>query len=845
MCLSLVSACCFFSYSNAQVAGTLDPVTGIPIQETGNLVSPTGWTGQNKTGSHGGANPRDQVYGCCTGGPGALVDTSGGSSIWFSYSTSTVAQSIAINNALSGTGIKVSGVNYGYQYYNQDNNRGTLSSTLRVTNSSGVQTHATTASHEKTVSGWTAYSNTVSLNRANLSDLGTATLSFTGKDDRFWAGYYGPAVTNPYVRLAYTVDPCILNPASSPDCAGFADVITSPNIAATSYAINTALNLSGSGVMVHGLNYGFRANFGAATCSAFNLFGWCLGDWINPSFNVTVNVTDSDNKNLYQKSYTDNKSNTSSTYNSTHLLPQSRNLKTLGNYQLVSNTSGAVSITDTWSNWIYTPDPCVINPLSSPTCEGYAQAYFLQQCTANPLSSVDCPGYAAAYKTQQCTANALFDPTCPGYEVAYFNQQCSLNPLYNQTCPGYEVAYFNQQCSLNSLYNVGCPGYAQAFFNQECKKSALYNIECPGYQEAYFAQQCSLNPLYNNGCPGYAQAYLTQQCNITQLFSTDCPLYKEAYFNQQCTLNPLYDSKCVGYAEAFFNQQCTANALYNTQCPGYAKAFFDQQCGLNPLYNTGCPLYQQAYLTQQCNLNQLYSTSCPGYQQAYFNQQCGLNTLYNPGCPGYAEAYRAKLFADSCQANPQANPQCPGYRTPTASNTTQSTNLADAADPVKSITENPLVADPVTNAILTATVSKTDGTGTVNVVNPPSALGQGLQVPGLMPGVQLSPPPRASRSTTTQSARTAAAQQAIQQARTLSAEQQKEEATMAAMATVPGFDAYQNAVIPDARFYVQEQIYRRANLPDNQRAQRALSQRSDRLHQQMVDQLYNLVGPAR
>ena len=695
MCLSLVSACCFFSYSNAQVAGTPDPVTGIPIQETGNLVSPTGWTGQNKTGSHGGANPRDHVYGCCTGGPGALVDTSGGSSIWFSYSISTVAQTIAINNALSGTGIRVNGVNYGYQFYNQDNNRGTLSSTLRVTNSSGAQTHSTTASHEKTTSGWTSYSNTVSLNRASLVDLGTVTLSFTGKDDRFWAGYYGPAVTNPYVRLAYTAD------------------------------------------------------------------------------------------------------------------------------------------------------LCAANPLSSPDCEGYAAAFKTQQCTANPLFDPTCPGYAVAYKTQQCTANPLFDPTCPGYEVAYFNQQCSLNPLYNSTCPGYEVAYFNQQCSLNPLYNVGCPGYAQAFFNQECKKSALYNIECPGYQEAYFAQQCSLNPLYNNGCPGYAQAYLTQQCNITQLFSTDCPLYKEAYFNQQCTLSPLYDAKCVGYAEAFFNQQCTANALYNTQCPGYAKAFFDQQCGLNPLYNTGCPLYQQAYLTQQCNLNQLYSTSCPGYQQAYFNQQCGLNTLYNPGCPGYAEAYRAKLLADSCQANPQSSPQCPGYRATTVSNTTQSTNLADAADPVKSITENPLVADPVTNAILTATVSKTDGTGPVNVVNPPSALGQGLQVPGLMPGVQLSPPPRASRSTTTHSARTAAAQQAIQQARTLSAEQQKEEATMAAMATVPGFDAYQNAVIPDARFYIQEQIYRRANLPDNQRAQRALSQRSDRLHQQMVDQQYNLVGPAR
>ncbi len=405
------------------------------------------------------------------------------------------------------------------------------------------------------------------------------------------------------------------------------------------------------------------------------------------------------------------------------------------------------------------------------------------------------------YSVDPCGANPLSSPTCEGYQQAFLQQQCAINPLYSQSCPGWQQAWFNQQCSANPLFGPNCPGYAAA----------------------YQAQQCSLNPLFNPGCPEY----------------------ETAYFNQQCAANPLYNNKCPGYETAYFNNQCSLNPLFNNKCAGYEQAFFGQQCAINPLYNVQCPGYQQAYFNQQCTANPLYNVTCPGYQQAFFSQQCSLNTLYDSGCPGYAEAYRAKLFTNSCQANPQSSPQCPGYRATTVSNTTQSTNLADAADPVKSITENPLVADPVTNAILTTTVSKTDGTGPVNVVNPPSALGQGLQVPGLMPGVQLSPPPRASRSTTTQSARTAAAQQAIQQARTLSAEQQKEEATMAAMATVPGFDAYQNAVIPDTRFYIQEQIYRRANLPDNQRAQRALSQRSDRLHQQMVDQQYNLVGPAR
>jgi hypothetical protein len=62
-------------------------------------------------------------------------------------------------------------------------------------------------------------------------------------------------------------------------------------------------------------------------------------------------------------------------------------------------------------------------------------------CLSDPLSSPNCAGYAQAYLTQQCGLNALYDASCPGYTQAYFNQQCSLNPLYDRGCPGYETAY--------------------------------------------------------------------------------------------------------------------------------------------------------------------------------------------------------------------------------------------------------------------------------------------------------------------------------------------------------------------------------------------------------------------
>jgi hypothetical protein len=62
-----------------------------------------------------------------------------------------------------------------------------------------------------------------------------------------------------------------------------------------------------------------------------------------------------------------------------------------------------------------------------------------------------------------CLVDPLFSPSCAGYAQAYLNQQCGLNALYDPSCPGYTQAYYNQQCSVNSLYDRGCPGYQTAY----------------------------------------------------------------------------------------------------------------------------------------------------------------------------------------------------------------------------------------------------------------------------------------------------------------------------------------------------------------------------------------------
>ena len=123
------------------------------------------------------------------------------------------------------------------------------------------------------------------------------------------------------------------------------------------------------------------------------------------------------------------------------------------------------------------PDLCATNPLSDPSCPGYANALYNQQCTANPLYDPGCPGYAAANLTQQCTANPLYDPACPGYANAAYNQQCTNDPTSDPSCPDYYIA----MCEEDPLFDPGCQGYDTAYFNQQCSLDPQYDTTCSGY----------------------------------------------------------------------------------------------------------------------------------------------------------------------------------------------------------------------------------------------------------------------------------------------------------------------------------------------------------------------------
>jgi hypothetical protein len=63
---------------------------------------------------------------------------------------------------------------------------------------------------------------------------------FIGRDNNYWAGNYGPEITNVSFNLKYRVDPCATDPTSSPACPGYAAAMSAKTATAAPVAATTA-----------------------------------------------------------------------------------------------------------------------------------------------------------------------------------------------------------------------------------------------------------------------------------------------------------------------------------------------------------------------------------------------------------------------------------------------------------------------------------------------------------------------------------------------------------------------------------------------------------------------------
>jgi len=453
----------FVVFILAMILGHCSAQAQTPIVSQ-NILKPTvgAWTG----------SVAGQAGGLSGGGSGPAFNAATNTLI-FGYTSKTATQNItaeafAIQHALdlSNSGIKINGYNYSWKIDNSGQQSGTLTGKVEMLRG-GTALQSYTYNYDTPTDGFELKTGTQTFNNPqNFLAADSIALSFTGKDARFWAGYYGPRVREPSLTLNYTTDPCMSNPAFSPSCAGYNDILTSRRMYAESYAINQALDLVGAGLKIHGLNYGYDYVLGGQWCSVAgtNPDG-TLGcsKWDPSSIVVGIAVTKSDGSLLYSNAHLHEEQNSSGSIKNSYVFNKSLLLGDMGGFAMVDNVYGTGAVFNKFSSWQYTPDACVVNPLSSTTCSGYQAAYQTQMCTANPTYNSACPGYAEAIFTQQCTATPLSNPTCPSYASAYLTYQCTINPLYSTTCPGYAEAYLNDQCIKDSLYSNKCEGYATAY----------------------------------------------------------------------------------------------------------------------------------------------------------------------------------------------------------------------------------------------------------------------------------------------------------------------------------------------------------------------------------------------
>tara|TARA_E500000318_G_C3564582_1_gene215087 strand:+ start:107 stop:2170 length:2064 start_codon:yes stop_codon:yes gene_type:complete len=84
---------------------------------------------------------------------------------------------------------------------------------------------------------------------------------------------------------------------------------------------------------------------------------------------------------------------------------------------------------------------------------------------SNPLNDSSCSGYADAYQTQQCNITQLYNESCPLYWEAYDDLQCALDPQYGPFCQGYRqedsIAYFQEEEYFDYGYEEEDFGYEE------------------------------------------------------------------------------------------------------------------------------------------------------------------------------------------------------------------------------------------------------------------------------------------------------------------------------------------------------------------------------------------------
>ena len=361
MLLSVVLLC-FSSYSNAQQVTT--PGSG---QSGDILILGSGWTGTVSPCTH---NVDCWAGNTDNGDIHKAQNTGNGDTYYWSGTQQTLANTIAINQALQAAGIQVDGFDYEWVFKNGNANwfsgqpgGGAVDPfevVVNVYDSNGNLFKTYKYDYGTQFANWTYDKGTevFGQNFLDPSFFGNVEVLVTGQDIAGQAGYWGPEfrADESGLYVNYSANLCYNNALYDPQCPGYANALFQQQCTA-----NPLFDPSCSG---------YSAAYLTQQCSANPLYDPQCPGYANAYYNQQCALNP-----LYDTQCT--------------------------GYQQA-----------------YLKQQCKLDPLYDTTCTGYQQAYLLQQCDLDPLHDVTCIGYQQAYVEQQCKLDPLYDVTCTGYQEA-------------------------------------------------------------------------------------------------------------------------------------------------------------------------------------------------------------------------------------------------------------------------------------------------------------------------------------------------------------------------------------------------------------------------------------------
>ena len=777
-------------------------------------------------------------------GPRPSVNTNG--NINFSYGTTDLNQVVNINRALAagGSGVQLSGFNFGFQAKNgngwDDGRQDYLSAYVKFYNAGGgLAANYDYTSQTNRKYNWTNFnfSETFSSPVA-ASNFSNAQFGFIGRDNNYWAGNYGPEITNVSFSLKYRVDPCSSNPAYSPTCSGFSSIVTSSNllnsnlmsngdIVYNSFAVNTALKSSGAGVEVYGFNYGYNYSLGNGRyeCTATNQDGSC--SWYmttNPTAQVRVRLTDSSNDVIYSATQSRSTPNTAENVSYQFLLPKTTNSLSLGTFTMGASTTGNAAIQNMYANVLYKPDPCV-DPLYSPSCPGYATAYAKNMILGSTVAAASAPAAPAAPAPAPAQASpaAAPDPTQPQQQAQQPAQSApqQQGPAPAQD-PNQNPAVAQDNPSQPSPQQAGpAPTGPQPAGGPPQTATASAPPPSAGPSQA--------GPQQGGGGAGPSKLAMsvlkTAQANdkATQAAAVQqaakafegSQASSQAASNLAISINQDMSASSAVAAANFSSQQTQASQQTASQMTQQQQTTQTSQ-QTQQTNKMGLPVQQSAQDTTAqtqvqatANIMQILPPAYTAQQQpTQDTQSTQTSVLKPPAAEATAEistqassgtgiivnrnpfAYNPLMSFNNSNMSTALQQQQPAYQSKLES---KSAEVEAPQMPTASFGGLGRVGNPLSEILTQQRFELMQN----NIAAPASAVNKNVQPNELAGGVDI-----------------------------------------ASMATTPsGFNAY-SFMLKDAAFYEPKEVYKNQRTVDNERVLRGLTRGSDSLHQQMVDQQY-------